>query len=129
MIHVNEIVTKIDFQKFVKFPFQLYKNSEYWAPPIINEELEVMDKNKNPVFKNAEAKFFLAYQGKKIVGRIAAIINWVEINEQKKKKVRFGWFDTINDIQVTEALLSKVIEFGKEHNLISIEKVLKKLIP
>lgn len=121
MIIVNEVLTKSDFKKFVTFPFQLYKNSEYWAPPIINEELASMDRTKNPVFKNADAWYFLAYKDGKIVGRIAAIINWVEVNEQKKKKIRFGWFDTIDDIEVTKALLNKVSAIGRENNLASIE--------
>ncbi|NAS30119.1 GTP cyclohydrolase [Flavobacteriaceae bacterium R38] len=121
MIIVNEVLNKSDFKKFVKFPFQLYKDSKYWAPPIINEELEAMDKDKNPVFKNAQARFFLAYKDNKIVGRIAAIINWIEVNEQMKKKIRFGWFDVIDDIEVTKALLSKVSEIGKAHQLKSIE--------
>ncbi len=56
-----------------------------------------MDKTKNPVFQNAEAEFYLAYKDGKVVGRIAAIVNWVEIEEQKKNKLRFGWYDTISD--------------------------------
>ena len=38
----------------------------------------------NPVYKNSNAKFYLAYRNKKIVGRIAAIINWLEVKEIKK---------------------------------------------
>ena len=41
------------------------------------------------------AHYFLAYIDGKIVGRIAGLINWVEVNDLKKKKVRFGWFDFI----------------------------------
>ena len=37
----------------------------------------------------------------KIVGRIAVIINWDEVNHQGKRKVRFGWWDVIDDIEVT----------------------------
>ena len=78
-------------------------------PPIIADELDSFDKTKNPAFENAEASFFLAYKNKEIVGRIAAIINWSEVNDQQKKKVRFGWFDVIDDIEVTKALLEKSI--------------------
>ena len=34
---------------------------------------------ENPVFKDAEARFFLAYKNDELVGRIAAIINWLEV--------------------------------------------------
>lgn len=121
MIKLKEVNTKKDLKTFVKFPFKLYKNSKYWVPPIINEEIKVFDKKENPVFKNAEATLFLAYKGNDIVGRIAAIINWIEVNDQLIKKMRFGWFDVIDDINVTETLLNKVIEIGKKNNLEFIE--------
>ena len=117
MIEVIKVESKKNVKDFVMFPFELYKDCEYWVPPIINEEIDAMDMNKNPVFKNAEAEFYLAYKDNKIVGRIAAIVNWVEIEEQKKNKLRFGWYDTIDDINVSKALMDKVLEFGKSRKL------------
>ncbi|MHA7058875.1 GTP cyclohydrolase [Aquimarina sp. M1] len=117
MITIKEITSKADLTTFVKFPFELYKDSPYYVPSIIKEELDVMNPKKNPVFNNAVAKYFLAFKNEKIVGRIAAIINWIEVNEQKKLKVRFGWFDVIDDIDVTKALLKTVADFGKQHSL------------
>ena len=117
MIEVIKVESKKNVKDFVMFPFELYKDCEYWVPPIINEEIDAMDTNKNPVFKNAEAEFYLAYKDNKIVGRIAAIVNWVEIEEQKKNKLRFGWYDTIDDVNVSKALMDKVLEFGKNRKL------------
>ena len=79
-IEIKEIESKEDLRKFVMFPFELYKDSKYWVAPIIKEELEVLDKKVNPVFNNADANYFLAYIDGKIVGRIAALINWIEVN-------------------------------------------------
>ena len=117
MIIVKQIHTKKEFKAFVKFPFKLYKDSKYWVPPIIAQEIKTFDKNENPVFNDAEAYFFLAYKGDEIVGRIAAIINWLEVKNQNQKKMRFGWFDFIDDVAISEALLNKVSEIGKTHNL------------
>jgi len=121
MIKLVEAVSKSDIKKFVKLPFSLYKGNDYWVPPIIADELETFDKNKNPAFKNADAQFFLAYKNGKLVGRIVAIINWLEVNDQKVRKMRFGWFDFIDDSEVSEALLEKVVEIGKENQLNFIE--------
>ena len=99
------------------FPFQLYKDCEYWVPPIIKDEIETLDSAKNPVFKNAEATYYLAYKNGKAVGRIAVIINHLEIQELGKRKIRFGWFDVIDEIEVTKALLEKVYEAGRKHEL------------
>jgi GNAT superfamily N-acetyltransferase len=117
MIEVKEIITKKEFLAYVKFPFELYKNNPYWVPPIISDELETFDKTKNPAFHNADAHFYLAYKNNQIVGRIAAIINWDEVNFQKKQKIRFGWWDVIDDLEVTKALLAKVHEIGIKNSL------------
>lgn len=117
MVTLKQVHSKSDLKKFVKFPFSLYKDSPYWVPPIIKEEMESFNPQKNPVFQNAEASFFLAYKDEKIVGRVAAIINWLEVKEQQLKKMRFGWFDFVDDFEVSEALLDKVVEIGKEQNL------------
>jgi hypothetical protein len=121
MITIKEAITKSELTEYIKFPFSLYKDNEFWVPPIIADELESFDKTKNPAFENAEAYFYIAYKDNKIAGRIAAIINWNEVNGMQKKKVRFGWFDVINDIEVTKALLEKVYELGKKHNLEHVE--------
>ena len=121
MILIKEAKTKSELTEFIKFPFSLYKDNKYWVPPIISDELETFDKTKNPVFENAEAYFYLAYKNNNIVGRIAAIINWEEVNNQQKKKVRFGWFDVIDDIEITKILLEKVYELGKKNDLEYVE--------
>ena len=117
MITIKKISNKKELKQFVKFPFSLYKNNKYWVPPIIKDEIDGFDPKINPVFESAQADFFLAYKDNVIVGRIAAIINWTEINEQGLKKMRFGWFDFIDDIAVSTALLEKVTEIGKSNNL------------
>ena len=122
MIKIITVKNSKQVKDFVMFPFKLYKDCEYWVPPIIKEEIETMDTSKNPVFKNAEAEFYLAYdEQENIVGRIAAIVNWVEIKDQKKNKLRFGWYDTIDNIDVSKKLIEKVLEFGKERKLEFIE--------
>lgn len=121
MVILKEAVTKSELKRFIKFPFSLYKDSPYWVPPIIKDELETFDKTKNPAFKNADAWFFLAYKEGQLVGRIAAIVNNLEIKQQGLKKMRFGWFDFIDDQEVSESLLHKAAEIGKQHQLEYVE--------
>ncbi|MFB0938164.1 MAG: GNAT superfamily N-acetyltransferase [Candidatus Azotimanducaceae bacterium] len=121
MITLKEAITKNEMRDFVKFPFSLYKNNKYWVPPIIKDEVDGFDKNINPVFKHAKAHYFLAYRDNKIVGRVAAIMNKTEIEEQKISKMRFGWFDVIDDVQVSKVLLNKVAEIGKLNDLEFVE--------
>ena len=117
MIKIQEISTKKELKQFVKFPFSLYKGNKYWVPPIINEEVGSFDKLKNPVFEHADARFFLALNKGKVVGRVAAIVNNLEIEVQKVRRMRFGWIDFIDDLEVSKALLDKVQEIGLDKKL------------
>ena len=117
MITIKKITSKKELKAFVKFPFSLYKNNKYWVPPIINDEIDGFNPKINPAFDNAQADFFLAYKNNTIVGRVAAIINWTEVKQQGLKKMRFGWLDFIDDLNVSTALLNKVAEIGKTNKL------------
>ncbi len=121
MIKIQEISTKKELKQFVKFPFSLYKDNKYWVPPIISEEIASFDKSENPVFEHADARFFLALKDGVIVGRVAAIVNRLEIDVQKVPRMRFGWIDFIDDVAVSKALLDTVYEIGKKENLEFIE--------
>jgi hypothetical protein len=104
MIEVVEATSK---KEFVLFPWKIYKKHKYWVPPLIKEEINLLDEDKNPFYKYAKIKLFLAYRDKEVVGRIAACIN-KRHNEYHKDKVGFfGFFDCINDLDVSEALLDK----------------------
>jgi len=117
MIQIEEVKNSSDLKKFVQFPFKLYKDSKYWVPPIISEEINIFNSNVNPTLKNANVSLYIAIIDNEIVGRIAAIINSIEVSEQKTKKIRFGWFDVIDDLNVTKKLIDKVIEIGKANDL------------
>lgn len=117
MITVKEVTSNKQLKQFVTFPFRLYKECPYWVPPLIKDEMETLDMTKNPVSKNAESWYFLAYRNNEVVGRIAVIINHLEVDEIGKKKVRFGWFDVVDDLEVTTALVEKVFEIGRQHKL------------
>ena len=120
-IDIVEIYTREDLRRFVNFSFILYGQNPHWTPPIIEEEIDTLDQSKNPVFKNAKAHYFLAFKDGEIAGRIAVMINWIEVKILKKKKVRFGWFDVIDDINVTKALMEKVHAIGNENGMEFIE--------
>ncbi len=121
MISLKEATSKAEIKQFVKFPHSLYKGSLYWVPPLIVDEMNTFDKEKNPAFKTASTWLFLAYKNNEIVGRVAAIINTLEVERQQIKKMRFGWCDFIDDHDVSEALLNKVMELAKTEKMEHIE--------
>lgn len=121
MIDVREVKSRNQLRKFVTFPFSIYGECPYWVPPLVKDEMETLTPSKNPVFKNADLWCFIAYKDGKAVGRIAVMINHVEVEEIGKKKLRFGWFDVIDDPEVSKALLEKASSIGRNHGLEYIE--------
>jgi hypothetical protein len=73
---IDQVKTKNELIEFVKFPFKLYKESKYWVPPIIKEEVNSFTKGVNPNLDNCDVNLYVAKSKSKIVGRIAIIINW-----------------------------------------------------
>ena len=116
-----EVNSKRDYHAFFSFPFTLYKNCNQWVPSITNEEKAIFNPASNPVFENAEAKLFLVKNKKQVVGRMAAIINWIEVKEQGKTKVRFGWYDTIDDVEVSRLLIDAACDWGRQNRLTYLE--------
>ena len=120
-IKVKQVLNSSDLELFIKFPMELYKGNPYYVPPLINEEKSIWVKEENPALQYSEAAQFLAYRGKNIVGRIAVMINHKEEKELGIRKVRFGWLDFIDDIEVSKTLIDTAIEYAKSKGISKIE--------
>ena len=120
-IKVKQVLNSSDLELFIKFPMELYKGNPYYVPPLINEEKSIWMKEENPALQYSEAAQFLAYKGENIVGRIAVMINHKEEKELGIRKVRFGWLDFINDIEVSKSLINTAIEYANSKGISKIE--------
>ena len=120
-IKVKQVLNSSDLELFIKFPMELYKGNPYYVPPLINEEKSIWVKEENPALQYSEAAQFLAYKGENIVGRIAGMVNYKEEKELGIRKVRFGWLDFIDDIEVSKALINTAIEYAKSKGISKIE--------
>ncbi|MBQ7210424.1 MAG: N-acetyltransferase [Paludibacteraceae bacterium] len=116
-IEIREVKTKRDLRRFIDFGNELYSNCDNYCPPFYMDEEAVFDRKKNPAYDVSESVEYLAYDDGKIVGRICGIVNRRANEHWKVKKVRFGWFDFIDDERVSRALLDKVVAWGKERGM------------
>lgn len=120
-VTVIEVKTKDDLERFIRFPMELYKNNENYVPALINEEKNTWNPKENPALDYSEAKQYLALKKGKVAGRIAVIINHKEAQELGINKVRFGWLDFIDDIEVSKMLINTAVAFAKQNNIKKIE--------
>ena len=120
-IRIEEVKTKRQLKQFILFPNALYKNNPYWVPSLYFDEVSTLDPKKNPAFEFCRTRYFLAYKGTKIAGRIAGIINDRYIEIWKNKYARFGWIDFIEDFSVAKALFKAVEAWAKEQGMEGIQ--------
>ncbi|MDL2222142.1 GNAT family N-acetyltransferase [Parabacteroides sp. OttesenSCG-928-N08] len=119
-IIIKEVTSRKELKEFVKFNIQLYKDNPYHVPVLIEDELNTLDKTKNPAFEQCEAVYYLAYKEGKIVGRIAGIISHPSNKAWNEQAGRFGFVDFIDDDEVVNALFNAVEEWVKEKGMKSI---------
>lgn len=117
LIRIEEVQDKKGFNQFLKFPYKLFKNDKMWVPSLIMDEKTTFNKKKNPALEFCDHKIFLAYRGEEVVGRIVGILNNKANEIWNQKRMRFGWFDYIDDLEVTDALLKAVEAWSKERGM------------
>lgn len=116
-LEIRELHTKCELRKFIQFANDLYADCPYYCPPLFFDEMNCFEPDKNPALEVCEYQLWMAYRDKKPVGRVAGIINRKANEKWGYKHVRFGWFDFIDDLEVSKALLDTVVAWGKERGM------------
>ena len=119
MIEIKEVKTKKQIKEFIEFPLNLYKDNEFFVPPLYGDE-KAMFKPSYNYYDQAEAVFYNAYKNGEIVGRIQGILQFASNKKWNQKRVRFTRFDSINDQEVANALFKAVEDWGKQKGMTEI---------
>ena len=117
MKHIVAVNGKGQLGKFIDFPHELYKADPNYVPELFIAQKDMLTPGKHPFHKHSTLQTFLAYDGEKIIGRIAAIQN---NNHNKTKQVNdgfFGFFDCINDQETADLLIAAAANWLKERSL------------
>lgn len=120
-VEIVKVTTKRQLRKFIKLNYKLYSGDPYAVPDLYFDLMNTLRKDRNPAFDFCEADYFLAYKDGELVGKVAAIINHRANERWGTKVVRFGWIDFIDDIEVSEALLNAVMEWGRKRGMTEIQ--------
>lgn len=116
-IRIIEVQNAQHLRTFAHFPFILYKNNPNWVPYIISDEIKALKSETNPAYKFCDAKFWLAMQDNKCVGRIGAIINKL-YNEKVGEEIgRFSRAEFIDHPEVSRMLFTTAEHWLKEKGM------------
>ncbi|HCS39924.1 MAG TPA: hypothetical protein DIW44_10125 [Anaerolineaceae bacterium] len=114
---IKEVKTLKELRTFIRYPKELYKGNLYYVPTLFMDDYETLRWDKNPAFDHCEAKYWLAYQDGKLVGRVAGIVNKLYKEHWGVNYGRFNWIDFIDDPDVSKALLDTVETWVKSFNV------------
>jgi hypothetical protein len=116
-IEIRQINSKRELKQFIQFANDLYVDCPYYCPPLFFDEMNCFEPDHNPALEVCEYQLWMAFRDGKAVGRIAGIINHKANEKWNYKHVRFGWFDFIDDLEVSRTLLDTVVAWGKERGM------------
>ena len=116
-IEIKQVSNRKELTQFVQFYYDLYRGNNYAVPYLFNEEMNTLRSDRNPSFECCDAKYFMAFRDGHLVGRVAAIINRRANECWQRRQIRFGWFDFIDDLEVSKALLQAVEDWGRKEGM------------
>jgi len=119
-LQVEPVRSTSSLKEFIRFPWEVYRGDSNWVPPLIVDQRFLFDKTKHPFHEHGEVQPFLARRNGRIVGRIAGIINRAHNEFHKDTVGFFGFFESIDDMEVARALFQAAGDFVKERGMTTL---------
>lgn len=119
-IHVRPVETHKDLRTFVSFPWHIYADDPYWAPPLVKHVLASLDTHRHPFWSHAKRMLFLAEKDGRTAGRICAHIDHNYVAHWNSRMGSFGFFECIDDVEVARSLFTEAASWLKQQKMESI---------
>jgi len=111
VLEVRPLANRREFHDFFQFPWVHYAQDPHWAPPLVSQRRQLLDKKKHPAWQAMEGEYFAAWQAGQLVGTIAGFINQAHNRYHDENIGFFGLFECIDDAAVADALLAAAADW------------------
>ncbi len=118
MLKVVEVNSRKDLKRFVGFPDKLYRRCPQYVPALHSDQIKTLTGSSSLAY--CTRKMWLVEKDGEAVGRICAIINPHYNELYSLKRVRFGWFDTIDDLEVARLLIKTAASWAAAQGMTEI---------
>ena len=121
VIEVFPLSNSKDRKEFINLPWSLYASqNSAWIPPLKLQAAGML-KESHPFFNQAKGKFWIAKQNGCSVGRIAAFTNKAYDEFHGEEVGFFGFFDSVDDQEISKPLFETVESFFRQEKVDSIQ--------
>ncbi len=103
--------------QFMQVAHATQGHDPYWVAPLPLIEGQRLSPKSNPWFQHGEAAFWVASRGGKLVGRISAQVDQAHLKIFNDATGFFGFFETIDDQSVTDALFAVAFAWLRERGM------------
>ena len=110
-VQIVEVVTSTQQDAFLRVVHLIYADDPTWVPPLDLMEKRRLSPKHNPFFMVGEAALFIAMKDGRGVGRISAQINRAYLEIHKDDTGHFGFFESIDDQVVADALVAAAADW------------------
>lgn len=115
---VTEVLDRRNLRRFIRFPDRLYRNCLQYVPALHSDQVNSLTKVSSLSY--CSRRMWIVEDGKKVVGRICAMINPRYNERYGTRRARFGWFDCIGDFEVAKLLIDTASEWAASQGMTEI---------
>lgn len=116
---VKEVSSRKELKVFHQFQNRLYRDCPVYVPSLDGDQRRTL--TCSPALDYCSQKLLLARDARgNVVGRCAAIINPRYNERYGTHRMRFGWMDYIDDVEVARALFDEAIAWGRSQGMTQI---------
>lgn len=122
-VQIQTVTTPADSELFLDVPARVYANDPYWVSPLRSDVAKQFAPS-NPFFKYGTLQQFIALdQDAKTthpLGRIVAAVNQRLIEREGENVGLFGFFESVSDLAVAQALLNAACKWLREQGMTKV---------
>jgi hypothetical protein len=98
-------------REFLDVPYRIYRDDPNYVYPLLDEMKHFHNRKKNPFYRHAEARLWLARAGGEVVGRVGACVDRYNNEHHREKVGFFGFYEVDNNPAAAAALLETAAEW------------------
>lgn len=117
MPEIRTAASDAEIRQFVQLPFALYNGDRLWAPPLVKQDMELLDDKRHPFWKSARRRLLTAWENGRPVGRIAAIVDDKYNDYARENCGSFGFFECADNEDAAHALLQAAREWLEKQGM------------